>query len=312
MARKDPLISVGDKFIVTTQEGKRNAEIIESLDEWIFNVKFSYDGRTWLAPVHKNKIIASYKDTWKPIKENPCTLENPCVSVNPEPETALETMETTIKPEITHNPRPPVWEDKTFVVTKGIGGIIYFGYKCPPGELKTKKAKKEAARKLYNAFSKFVKKYNLKPVGSLSEQRKEANVAAGTKKLRMKLKRTSKLPNPKPPAHQNPPARESTAKNPAAVNFTEADDRAARKIFKKFTGRAPDKLRIFTLEDRTILVELGLAYSVTYEAEKHGAGMMRYIHDITDPDAKLYWDLQNNCLVIFGHNLEVTKAGIEG
>ena len=106
----------------------------------------------------------------------------------PEPEAQ------SLKPK--RNPRPPIWQNKTFIATKGIGGVIYFGYQNPPGEFKTKKAKRAHGRKLYDNFGLFLKKFNLKADESLSVQRKSAYETGGVKKLKARAKRTSTLPNP--------------------------------------------------------------------------------------------------------------------
>jgi hypothetical protein len=211
-------------------------------------------------------------------------------------------VEKSDSPKPKRNPRPPVWENKTFVATQGIGGIIYFGYKQPPGEFKTKKARRESGAKLYKNYHAFIKKYNLKPDGKLSEQRKVAYETGGNKKLKAVLKRTSKLPKPKAPTVQNPKAR----------NLSGRELKKAIRLYTKFHGYEPDEIKVIKLGARSTLIWIGEGKNITYQAQKHDDDkVFNHSHDI-EGRADVYWDMANEGFFIKGRDLEPTAAGIEG
>lgn len=99
-----------------------------------------------------------------------------------------------------------------------------------------------------------------------------------------------------------------TVKNPREWTQDEID--AAIDIYKTFTGREPENIEYVLIEGRTLLIKLGVAKAITYEAAKHGAPNTRYIHDFDDAD--VFWDMENRMFAIAGPDLEITEAGIHG
>jgi hypothetical protein len=325
-------------------------------------------------------------------EENPEETEKP---KSPKPEAR--------SPKPKKNPRPPLWQDKTFIATQGIGGLIYFGYKDPPTEFKTKKARREYGRRLYNKYRAFLKKFNLKADETLSGQRKAAYEHGGTKKLKARAKRTSTLLNPKAASgrdKKNPskaqPKSQSTPEIAAAraykyftdgrnptkalkvrrprkrtvfiklargvdithsddqyeyayrlggkkinwdlennaiiifvpeldkilgndvkkphdspVSFNKRDRNAAEKIFRTFQGKKPKKLEYRTMENKSLCVEINKALAIRYRSDKYG-GSPNQLYKHPFGDAIMYCDIGNSAIVIMGHNLEITKTGIEG
>ncbi len=307
--KADPIISVGDKFIVDTQEGKRNAEIIEYIDEWNVTVRYSYDGREWTAPAHVNYIIGRYKNTWKPVNKFPARRK----AGNPD---KIKHFGDPIGEKVSRltgpkkkNPRPPIWENKTFIATRGIAGKIYFGYKeRPPQTFKTKKALRESGAKIYKAFSTFLKKYNLKADVNLSEQRKYAYNLGGWKKLIALEKRNSNLPKPKAPTKTNP----ATAENPKARQLSDRELQKAIDVYTKFHGHEPDKIKVIRLKGRPVLVWVGKGKNITYQVKKQDDDKIyNHSHDIEN-HSDVYWDIANNGFFVKGKYLDITKYGIEG
>lgn len=99
-------------------------------------------------------------------------------------------------------------------------------------------------------------------------------------------------------------------KNPK--KWRRKDIRAAEAIYETFCGYVPEKIETTTLVGRTVLIKLGRAVSITYEAKKHGRDLAKYIHDFEDPDVSAWWDMANACIVFLGGDIEITEAGIEG
>ena len=109
------------------------------------------------------------------------------------------------------------------------------------------------------------------------------------------------------PSAENAPV----VKNPK--KWRKKDMKLAAEIFEDFMGREPEKVSIARLEIGTALVKLARVHSVTYIAEKGDppGPESKYQHDF-EGDIWLYWDLNNNCFIIWGDGLAVTEAGIDG